>query len=64
MRIKELEKEQNTKKRIPAHLVPKSRFSLSMADNFIFHPDVVGKTVCFIKKKHNNNEMIQNGNKG
>ena len=51
-------------KRIPAHLVPKSRFSLSMADNFIFHPDIVGKIVCFIKKNRNNNEIIQNGNKG
>ena len=51
MRIKELEKEQNTKKRIPAHLVPKSRFSLSMADNFIFYPDIVGKNICEEKTK-------------
>ena len=51
MRIKELEKEQNTKKRIPAHLVPKSRFSLSMADDFIFYPDIVGKIICVEKRK-------------
>ena len=30
-------------KRIPAHLVPKSRFSLSMADNFIFFTQILLK---------------------
>ena len=44
--------------KFPAHLVPKSRFSLSMADNFPLHPDVVEDSVLLMSENNHNLQHI------